>query len=145
MDLALQWQLEQHYHLSKQAERPPLQARPSVATHYFIHSRSFTASIYPLSSGAGSGFRRFAGGWPRSASSAALSLFSSPFGLVLPPYAPMQRAAVRMSATATDLETEIKADLAALISEKGCGPIMIRLSWHDAGVFSDGEASAARS
>ena len=72
----------------------------------------------------------------------ALSLVGSSFGLVLPSYAPMQRAAVRMSATATDLETEIKADLAALVSEKGCGPIMIRLSWHDAGVFSDGEASA---
>ena len=25
----------------------------------------------------------------------------------------------------------ITADLKALISEKGCGPIMIRLSWHD--------------
>ena len=31
---------------------------------------------------------------------------------------------------------EIKADLTALIKEKNCGPIMIRLSWHDAGVYS---------
>jgi len=34
---------------------------------------------------------------------------------------------------------DIKADLKALIEEKECGPIMIRLSWHDAGVYSTGK------
>eukprot|EP00913_Durusdinium_trenchii_P032792 g30697.t1 len=37
------------------------------------------------------------------------------------------------------------ADLEKLISIKGCGPIMVRLSWHDAGVFNgvDGCPNAA--
>jgi len=30
------------------------------------------------------------------------------------------------------------ADLEELVRTKNCGPILIRLSWHDAGVFSDG-------
>ena len=34
---------------------------------------------------------------------------------------------------------EITADLKALYAEKNCGPIMIRLSWHDAGVYSTGK------
>jgi catalase (peroxidase I) len=33
----------------------------------------------------------------------------------------------------------IKSDIAALAKEKSCGPIFIRLSWHDAGVFSTGK------
>jgi hypothetical protein len=33
---------------------------------------------------------------------------------------------------------DITADLKALYAEKNCGPIMIRLSWHDAGVYSTG-------
>ncbi|KAL3793840.1 hypothetical protein ACHAWO_012709 [Cyclotella atomus] len=33
---------------------------------------------------------------------------------------------------------DITADLKALYNEKNCGPIMIRLSWHDAGVYSTG-------
>jgi catalase (peroxidase I) len=32
----------------------------------------------------------------------------------------------------------IKTDIANLVKEKGCGPILIRLSWHDAGVFKEG-------
>jgi L-ascorbate peroxidase len=34
--------------------------------------------------------------------------------------------------------SDIIADLKALYAEKNCGPIMIRLSWHDAGVYSAG-------
>jgi len=33
---------------------------------------------------------------------------------------------------------QIKLDLKTLIKDKNCGPLMIRLSWHDAGVFSNG-------
>lgn len=33
---------------------------------------------------------------------------------------------------------EIKADIKALVDSKGCGPILIRLSWHDAGVYKSG-------
>lgn len=36
---------------------------------------------------------------------------------------------------------DIKKDLTALVKEKNCGPILIRLSWHDAGVYSTGKAS----
>jgi catalase (peroxidase I) len=32
----------------------------------------------------------------------------------------------------------IKSDIAALVKEKGCGPILVRLSWHDAGVYKEG-------
>lgn len=31
------------------------------------------------------------------------------------------------------------SDLESLIKETNCGPILVRLSWHDAGSFSDGE------
>mmetsp|Transcript_8151 Transcript_8151/g.18335 ORF Transcript_8151/g.18335 Transcript_8151/m.18335 type:complete len:268 (-) Transcript_8151:187-990(-) len=34
---------------------------------------------------------------------------------------------------------DITTDLKALIAEKNCGPILIRLSWHDAGVYSQGK------
>jgi len=38
-----------------------------------------------------------------------------------------------------DVLSNCVADLKELISTKGCGPILIRLSWHDAGVFSSGK------
>ena len=38
-----------------------------------------------------------------------------------------------------DTLRSIKADVAALVREKRCGPILIRLSWHDAGKFSTGK------
>lgn len=36
---------------------------------------------------------------------------------------------------------EIKSDIKSLVDAKGCGPILIRLSWHDAGVYSTGALS----
>lgn len=43
------------------------------------------------------------------------------------------------SATMSLKEDLIKAELKSLIEEKKCGPIFIRLSWHDAGVYSTGK------
>mmetsp|Transcript_10568 Transcript_10568/g.27399 ORF Transcript_10568/g.27399 Transcript_10568/m.27399 type:complete len:315 (+) Transcript_10568:1-945(+) len=42
------------------------------------------------------------------------------------------------SGAAGGTHAELVRELAALVREKGCGPILIRLSWHDAGVFSRG-------
>jgi catalase (peroxidase I) len=39
---------------------------------------------------------------------------------------------------------DIKADLKALVAEKNCGPILIRLSWHDAGKWSSGKLSGGK-
>ena len=39
---------------------------------------------------------------------------------------------------------DIKADIKAIISEKNCGPIFIRLSWHDAGVYSTGKLTGGK-
>jgi len=39
---------------------------------------------------------------------------------------------------------DIKADLKALVAEKNCGPIMIRLSWHDAGKWSSGKLTGGK-
>jgi len=35
----------------------------------------------------------------------------------------------------SELETAVRADLAALIKEKNCHGIMVRVAWHDAGTF----------
>ena len=66
---------------------------------------------------------------------AATALFSS--GLVLNAPAPLATR-TRFNAPVMAVQDDIKTDLAKLIKEKDCGPIMIRLSWHDAGVFSTG-------
>jgi len=63
-------------------------------------------------------------------------------GFVLPS-APLARVCrsgtVCMEAATSTLLSELTKDLAELMNTKDCGPIMIRLSWHDAGVFSDGD------
>lgn len=38
-----------------------------------------------------------------------------------------------------EVQRALQSELAALVKEKGCGPILIRLSWHDAGVFAEGK------
>jgi len=35
----------------------------------------------------------------------------------------------------SELETAVRADLAAMIKEKNCHGIMVRVAWHDAGTF----------
>jgi len=51
------------------------------------------------------------------------------------------RSLVKMAARGgAELSYEgLVADLEDLVKTKNCGPILIRLSWHDAGVFSDGK------
>ena len=39
---------------------------------------------------------------------------------------------------------DIKADIKAIVAEKNCGPIFIRLSWHDAGVYSTGKLTGGK-
>ena len=39
---------------------------------------------------------------------------------------------------------DIKADIKAVVAEKNCGPIFIRLSWHDAGVYSTGKLTGGK-
>ena len=38
----------------------------------------------------------------------------------------------------------ITSDIKALIAEKNCAPILIRLSWHDAGVYSTGKLTGGK-
>ena len=66
---------------------------------------------------------------------AATSLFSQ--GLVLNAPAP-HSSQVRMSSPLMAVQDDIKADLSKLIKTESCGPILIRLAWHDCGVFSSG-------
>jgi catalase (peroxidase I) len=49
------------------------------------------------------------------------------------------RQAAHQNQKATMSLDEIKADIKAIVAEKSCGPIFIRLSWHDAGVYSTGK------
>ncbi len=48
-------------------------------------------------------------------------------------------AAAAATGTMSSILDDIKADIKAIIAEKNCGPIFIRLSWHDAGVYSTGK------
>ena len=50
-----------------------------------------------------------------------------------------RRKVVRQARGGELTRADLEAELEALVKEKNCGPILIRLSWHDAGVFSDGE------
>jgi len=47
------------------------------------------------------------------------------------------RSSARLSMSAASIES-LTTDLETLVKEKNCGPILIRLSWHDAGVYSNG-------
>ncbi|CAE7345681.1 APX3, partial [Symbiodinium sp. CCMP2456] len=46
---------------------------------------------------------------------------------------------VSMAARGGESYDALVKDLETLVKEKECGPILVRLSWHDAGVFSDGK------
>eukprot|EP00913_Durusdinium_trenchii_P026796 g25136.t1 len=50
-----------------------------------------------------------------------------------------QRGVVSMAARGGESYDSLVKDLQELVKTKQCGPILIRLSWHDAGVFSDGK------
>jgi len=45
---------------------------------------------------------------------------------------------LRSTQVLASVTDDIVSDLTALVKEKKCGPILIRLNWHDAGVFSTG-------
>lgn len=49
------------------------------------------------------------------------------------------RAVVSMAARGGESYDALVKDLEELVKTKQCGPILVRLSWHDAGVFSDGK------
>ena len=51
---------------------------------------------------------------------------------------------LRQSLIPTMSIDDIKADLKALVAEKNCGPLMIRLSWHDAGKWSSGKLTGGK-
>ncbi|CAJ1349665.1 unnamed protein product [Effrenium voratum] len=50
-----------------------------------------------------------------------------------------RRNIVSMQARGGESYDALVKDLEELVKSKDCGPILVRLSWHDAGVFSDGE------
>ena len=79
----------------------------------------------------------------------AVSLFAFPAPLA--PLAPLARLAQTEDSSTTNFTQtttmsleDIKSDIKAIVEEKGCGPILIRLSWHDAGVFSTGKLTGGK-
>lgn len=48
---------------------------------------------------------------------------------------------VRMQATTTELEADVRTELYKLFAEKECMPICVRLAWHDAGTFNAADGS----
>ena len=67
-----------------------------------------------------------------------LSTFAA--ALVLHPRLPtVGRSLSRSPAPSMGVQADLVSDLADLCSSKGCGPILIRLNWHDAGKYSTGK------
>ena len=68
-----------------------------------------------------------------------LTLTSLAAALVLHPRLPtVGRSPSRSPPPAMGVQDDLVSDLADLCSSKGCGPILIRLNWHDAGKYSTG-------
>ena len=67
-----------------------------------------------------------------------LSTFAA--ALVLHPRLPtVGRSLSRSPAPSMGVQADLVSDLADLCSSKGCGPILIRLNWHDTGKYSTGK------
>lgn len=75
---------------------------------------------------------------------AALICRSRPAALPVYGRRPMRPMTVRMQATTSQLETQVRTELNQLFDETPCMPIMVRLAWHDAGTYNaeDGSGGA---
>ncbi|KAJ8612829.1 hypothetical protein CTAYLR_002060 [Chrysophaeum taylorii] len=54
-------------------------------------------------------------------------------------FAPRAKRTVAPRVSMTLTYDTLVSDLTSLVQDKNCGPILIRLSWHDAGVYSEGK------
>lgn len=73
---------------------------------------------------------------------AVVPTFSSAFSLVShAPHSsrPLVTSSRSFASPMMGAYEDIVADLTELVKTKECGPILIRLNWHDAGVFKEGE------